>query len=33
MNEDAQEGMYSDDDESATCHVCFRVSVTDKDPS
>ena len=33
MNEDDHEGTYSDDDEGAACHVCFRVSVTDKDPS
>ena len=33
MNEDAWEGQYSDDDEGAACHVCFRVSMTDKDHS
>ena len=32
INEDAQEGTYSDEDEGAACHICFRVSVTGKDP-
>ena len=33
MNDYAQDGTYRDDDESAAFHVCFRVSVKDKDIS